>query len=97
MSKRKTSEEFIKEAKLIHGNKYDYSLVNYINGYTKIKIICPIHSVIEQTPCDHLRSCGCSKCGNKKITNIDFLIKAKIVYGDRYSYLNENFDVNLPA
>ncbi len=41
--KRLTNEEFIIKAKKIHGDKYDYSLVNYINNTTKIKIICSTH------------------------------------------------------
>ena len=43
-----TTEEFIKRAKEIHGDKYDYGLVNYINNDTKIKITCPIHGTFEQ-------------------------------------------------
>jgi hypothetical protein len=50
MSKRKTTIEFIKNAKNLYGNKYDYSLVNYINAKTKIKIICPEHGEFEQIP-----------------------------------------------
>lgn len=42
MGKRLTTESFIKRAKEIHGDKYDYSLVQYINSRTKVKIICPI-------------------------------------------------------
>lgn len=41
MSKKLTQEEFIKKAKVIHGNKYDYSQVKYINTKTKVLIICP--------------------------------------------------------
>ena len=40
---RMTIEEFIKKAKAVHGDKYDYSLVEYKNSITKVKIICPIH------------------------------------------------------
>ena len=38
-----TLEEFIQKANLIHGNKYDYSKVVYVNNYTPITIICPEH------------------------------------------------------
>ena len=61
MSKRKTTEQFIKEAKLIHGNKYDYSLVEYKNNSTKVKIICKAHGMFEQRPSDHLNNHGCKK------------------------------------
>lgn len=42
-SQRKTTEQFISEAKQIHGDKYDYSKVNYHNGKQKVEIICPKH------------------------------------------------------
>ena len=45
--KKLTQEEFIKRSIIFHKNKYDYSLSNYINNYTKVKIICPIHGVFE--------------------------------------------------
>ena len=50
-----TKEDFIERAKLFHNNKYDYSLVEYKNARTKIKIICPIHGIFEQTPDNHLK------------------------------------------
>ena len=59
-----TTDEFIKKAKKIHENKYDYSLTKYVNSKTKIKIICPIHGIFEQTPNNHLKGCGCPKCAN---------------------------------
>lgn len=43
MSRKKTREEFIAEAKQVHGDKYDYSKVVYIDANTKVSIICPIH------------------------------------------------------
>ena len=57
-----TSEEFIERANIIHKNKYDYSLVNYINARTKVKIICPIHGVFSQSAGSHLHGCGCPAC-----------------------------------
>lgn len=57
---------FIKKAREIHGNKYDYSLVDYKNNHEKIKIICPIHGVFEQSPNSHLGGNGCIKCKNSK-------------------------------
>lgn len=43
MSKKKTREEFIKYAIEKHGDKYDYSKVDYVNNYTKVCIKCPEH------------------------------------------------------
>lgn len=43
MPRKKTKEEFIKEAAMVHGNKYDYSKVVYVNNNTKVEIVCPEH------------------------------------------------------
>ena len=61
-SKRLTNEEFIKKAKLVHEDKYDYSKVNYINTSTKVCIICPEHGEFWQTPNSHLFGAGCPTC-----------------------------------
>ena len=57
-----TTEEFIKRAQEVHGDRYDYSMVEYVNNQTPVKIICPIHGFFEQRPNDHFRGRGCSKC-----------------------------------
>jgi hypothetical protein len=77
---------FIKKANLKHNNKYNYSLVDYINNKNKVKIICPIHDVFEQSPNDHLTGNGCSLCGNKNLNKEFFIKKAKLKHGDRYDY-----------
>lgn len=61
--KKSTTDEFVEKAKKIHGDKYDYSLVNYVNNTTPVKIVCPTHGVILQTPKSHLRGNGCQLCG----------------------------------
>jgi len=69
-----------------HSNKYDYSLVEYKNNKTPVKIICPIHGVFEQRPDAHIIS-GCLECGgNKKMTNNDFIKKSIKKHGDKYDY-----------
>src|SRR5438094_815017 len=81
--------------KKIHGNKYDYSLVEYKNAETEVKIICPNHGIFEQKPKNHFVSYGCSECskintklsGKKKIkTTEQFIEDAKIIHGDKYDY-----------
>ena len=71
----KTINSFIEESNIIHCNKYDYSLVDYKNNSTKVKIICPIHGEFLQRPNCHLSGKqGCPKCksskGELKISNI---------------------------
>lgn len=63
---RKGLDEFIKEANLIHNNKYSYENVIYKNAKTKIEIICPIHGKFKQQPCEHLYGSGCIKCNESK-------------------------------
>ena len=60
------TEEFIKKARKIHGNKYDYSNVHYINDKTKVEIVCPIHGSFLQTPDCHLSGRGCNQCKSEK-------------------------------
>ena len=62
--KRLNNEDFIIKSILKHGNKYDYSLVEYIDNLTKVKIICPEHGIFEQKPVHHKRGSECQKCAN---------------------------------
>lgn len=84
--KRKTNQNFIDIVQNIHGNKYNYSLVDYINSKIKVKIICSKHGVFEQTPNSHLLGQGCPKCANKLVDNKEFIKKSKTVHGDKYDY-----------
>ena len=77
--------EFTAKASIIHNNKYDYSLVEYKNSYTKVKVICPIHGEFLQTANDHLSGKGCAKCAQFSTTE-QFIAKAKSINGDRYDY-----------
>ena len=80
-------EGFIQKAKEIHGDKYDYSKVEYINNHTKVCIICPEHGEFWQKPIHHTQGKGCPYCGGtKKLTTKEFVEKAKQIHGDRYDY-----------
>ncbi len=91
-SKKSNREEFIRKAKLIHGDKYDYSKVEYIDVTTKVIIICPIHGEFEQTPQNHLSGCGCEICGRiksndyKRLDVEEFIRRARLIHGDKYDY-----------
>ena len=94
IGKRKSRiEDFIKKAKHIHGNKYDYSKVKYVNSHTKVCIICPIHGEFWQTPASHLMGRNCPKCSKPcyKYTTEDFVKKAMEVHGDKYNYSKTNY------
>ena len=67
---RKPVERFIEEATKVHGGLYEYHKVEYINGRTKVCIVCPIHGDFWQSPTNHLRGKGCPHCsGNAKKWN----------------------------
>ena len=95
--KKLTTQEFIEKAIKIHGDKYDYSKVNYINYSTKVCIICPEHGEFLQTPDRHLHKCGCPKCffkkeSDNKSSNIEeFIEKAKKIHNDNYDYSKVNY------
>ena len=86
------SKHFIEISKNIHNNKYDYSLVEYLNNNTKVKIICPIHGVFEQLPSNHSKGANCPSCvsdSRKKRMKKDndyFLQKAVEIHGLVYDY-----------
>ena len=93
-------EIFIEKAKKVHGDKYDYSKVEYINNHTKVCIICPEHGEFWQTPQSHLYNKGCKKCSFKKMginktKNTEWFIKkAKLVHGDKYDYSKVEYNGN---
>lgn len=87
-----SKDEFIKRANEVHGNKYDYSLVNYKDTRTKVEIICKEHGSFFQSPNKHMQGNGCPACGRERtaehnfLTLDDFIWKAKNVHGDKYDY-----------
>jgi len=82
-----TEEEFIQKARTVHGDRYSYDKVEYINANSKIIITCCNHGDFEQNPNHHLRGSGCAMCrGVKRLTTEEFIQRAKTVHGDRYSY-----------
>lgn len=84
----RTTEQFIEKAKEIHGDKYDYSKVEYTNSFNKIVIICPVHGEFKQDPYVHLRKSGCRICGNiaKAVTLEEFIIRAVKIHNNKYNY-----------
>lgn len=88
MPKHGNTEDFIKNAKLIHGDKFNYDQVDYIGCNQLVKIICKEHGVFEQTPRNHLQKKGCRKCRvwNKKKTTDEFIENARKIHGDKYDY-----------
>ena len=92
MPAKSNTEEFIKKAKQVHGDKYEYSKVHYIGGHKKVIIICSEHGEFMQEPSQHLCGNGCPVCAKEnkslKYTTESFIEKCKEKWGNRYSYNN---------
>ena len=87
MAPKATKNEFILKAKSVHGDKYDYSQVVYINSKTPVTIICPTHGEFKQQPYKHLQHHGCPLCAkNHKMDTNTWIQKAIAVHGDKYDY-----------
>jgi len=86
------TESIIKKFKEKHGDKYDYSRVDFVSTRERVVIICPIHGEFTQTPSGHLSNGGCNECGRESSikkrskTNDDFIKEAKKTHGNTYDY-----------
>lgn len=88
--------EFISRAKDVHGDRFDYSKVKYINRSTEVLIFCKEHGIeFSQTPTNHLSGwMGCPHCsysenrvsrGEKKIKEILEMNNVEYVFQKRFS------------
>lgn len=77
---------FVEKAKLVHGDRYDYSKADYVNTTSKLIIICKKHGDFLQNAKNHLKGKGCGKCAGKNITTFDFIEKARELHRDIYDY-----------
>ena len=74
--------------KQIHGNKYDYSKVIYVNAHIKVEIICKKHGSFFQTPESHRTGSGCPDCAGAKPVHkqVDVINKFRKIHGNKYDY-----------
>lgn len=93
-----TIEDFVKNAKKIHGNKYDYNKTVYVNSQKKVSVICPLHGVFTQTPANHVNHRkGCPSCKSKKLSDLykftteEFVKNAVNIHGKKYDYSKVNY------
>lgn len=79
--------DYIKKAREVHGEKFDYSLVKFQSVNDEIEIICPVHGLIKQRASGHLKY-GCARChfDSKLLTNEDFIKKSKKHHEETYDY-----------
>jgi hypothetical protein len=88
MRAKRTTEDFIIEAKSIFGDQYDYTETKYTGIYEAVTIICRKHGSFQQSAQSHLRGSGCARCKNsgRVKTTEQFIMDAKEVFGDLYDY-----------
>ena len=92
-----TGSEFIRKARAVHGDKYDYSQVVYTKALSKVIINCPTHGAFTQAPAYHLSGNGCPACGREAATAActdtydGFVSKARAIHGDKYDYTHTDY------
>jgi very-short-patch-repair endonuclease len=88
-----TTEIFIKKSIKKHGNKYDYSKVNYKSSIVEVEIICHTHGIFFQKPYVHLRGGGCSKC-IRRLNTKEFIKLSKKIHKNKFDYSKVDYIKN---
>ena len=98
MPRRRSLEEFIAQARSIHGDKYTYDQVEYKNDSTKVVVTCPKHGNFTITPDSHIHSKnGCKKCAHERIglqsrmAQDEFILRSSAIHSNFYSYDKVNY------
>ena len=88
MAAKLNTQQWIAKAQEVHGFRYDYSKVEYVNAKKPVLVICGLHGPWLCNPDNHIsKNRGCPACGgSKKKTLQDFICDARKVHGDRYQY-----------
>lgn len=100
---RKSLDEFVRQAREVHGEHYDYSKVDYKNWATKVIITCSLHGDFLQGPNDHIQGNGCPECGKERASTVRtktrrlFIEQARKVHSNRYDYQNVVYKGNMTA
>lgn len=90
-----THDDFVKKARKVHGQKYDYSKAKYVNSHTNLDIICNVHGLFSQTASTHLSGAGCPACSGVARLDTEKLIqRAKEVHGKKYDYSHADYKNN---
>lgn len=91
------NEWFVAKAREAHGDLYNYSLLNYINGQDKVQIICRHHGTFTQTAYTHLAGAICMQCSHErsKLTTDTFIEKAKEIHSNTYDYSGVEYKLSI--
>ena len=88
-----TKIDFIERSNKIQNNKYDYSLVDYVNVNTNVIIICPKHGQFNQRPKKHMSGQGCPKCNGNEKYDLDYFIeKSNKIHNNKYDYSKSEYN-----
>lgn len=89
-SEKINNDDIIKQFIKRHGNKYDYTNVDYKNSRTNVEIICPNHGSFYQSPYEHKNGQGCPKCSkNRRLNNDMFVEMANDIHDFTYRYSDD--------
>ena len=89
--RRKTTSQFVEDAQKVHGDRFDYSEVEYVNTHKPVRIKCRQCGVVfMQEPASHLAGHGCPNCGKqqlkRRMSQEAFIEKCRAVHGNQYDY-----------
>ncbi|MGY8635818.1 hypothetical protein RAD15_25435 [Bradyrhizobium sp. 14AA] len=84
----RTTEEFIDDARAVHGDRYDYSNTEFETVDGIVSIICKIHGSFQQRALGHLHGKGCTGCQHDgwRLSQDEFLERSRAMHGDEYDY-----------
>jgi len=95
---RRTSQlELIKQFEQMHGNRYDYTKVEYINNSLNVEIICEKHGSFFQNPYAHKIGTNCPQCAFAEKSRGAYYTQERLIeqfkqaHGDKYNYNKVNF------
>lgn len=88
-----TTEEFIKQANIVHNNKFSYKNTKYTLAGNKLTVTCPEHGDFEVRANQHLAGQDCNKCSikHRTVTTEEFIQKSRVVHKDKYSYTSVKY------
>jgi len=90
---RFNTDIFIQKSKNIHGNKYDYTVSNYVNSRTNVEIKCIKHGIFNICAKTHYYGgIGCPYCSGRKLHINDFINKANKIHSNKYNYDLVNYN-----
>ena len=96
IQRTKTLEQFIDEAKNVHGDIYKYDNVDYKITTEKVLITCELHGDFPQTPDSHLAGHGCPRCFNKNEGRLAIILNEMTIIHRQFRIENRFFDFYLP-